>query len=34
MHGVQVPLDGAERQPGLLPQGGNQADQVDPQTLQ
>ena len=33
MHGVQVPLDGAERQPGLLPQGGNQADQVDPQAL-
>ena len=33
MHGVQVPLDGAQRQPSLLPQGRNQADDVDPQTL-
>ena len=33
MHGVQIPLDGAPRQPGLLPQGGNQAEQVDPQPL-
>ena len=33
MHRVQVPLDGAPGQPGLFPEGGNQADQVDPQTL-
>ena len=33
MHGVQVPLDGAPRQPGLLPQGGNQADHIHPQPL-
>ena len=33
MHGFQVPLDGTDGQPGLLPQRGNQAEQVDPQTL-
>ena len=33
MHGIQVPLDGAEGLPGLLAQGGNQADDVDPQPL-
>ena len=33
MDSVQVPLDGAERQPGFLPQVDDQADQVDPQTL-
>ena len=33
MHGVQVPLDGVEGQPGLLSEGGDQADQVDPQAL-
>ena len=33
MHGAQIPLDGAEGQPGLLPQGGNQAHYIDPQTL-
>ena len=33
MHHVQVPLDGAPRQPSLLPERGNQAEQVDPQAL-
>ena len=33
VHRVQVPLDDAERQPGFFPQRGDQADQVDPQTL-
>ena len=33
MHRGQVPLDGTEGQPGLFPQRGNQADQVDPQAL-
>ncbi len=33
MDGVQIPLDGADRQPTLLPQHDNQADQIDPQTL-
>ena len=33
MHGAQIPLDGAEGQPGLFPQGGNQAHYIDPQTL-
>ena len=33
MHRSQVPLDGTEGQPGLFPQRGNQADQVDPQAL-
>ena len=33
MHGVQIPPDGADGQPSLLPQGDNQADDVDPQTL-
>ena len=33
MHGAQIPLDGAEGQPGLLPKRGNQAHYIDPQTL-
>ena len=33
MHGLQVPLDDAERQPGFLPQRHHQADQVNPQPL-
>ena len=33
VHGAQIPLDGADGQSGLLPERGNQADQVDPQTL-
>ena len=33
MHGLQIPLNGAIGQPGLLPESGNQADQVDPQPL-
>lgn len=33
VHRLQVPLYGAPGQPGLLPEGGNQADQVDPQAL-
>ena len=33
MHGFQIPLDGAEGQPGLLAPGGNQADDVDSQPL-
>ena len=33
MHRLQVPLDGAQGQPGLLPEGGDQADQVHSQTL-
>ena len=33
MHGLQIPLNGAIGQPGLLPKSGNQADQVDPQPL-
>ena len=33
MHGLQVPLDDAEGQPGFLPQRHHQADQVDPQPL-
>ena len=31
--GAQIPLDAADGQPPLLPQGGDQADQVDPQAL-
>ena len=33
MDDAQIPLDDADGQPGLLPEHGNQADQVDPQTL-
>ena len=33
MHGVQVPLDGAEGQPPLFPQRGDQAEQVDAEAL-
>ena len=33
MHGLQVPLDGAQRQPSFFPQGGNPAEQVDTQPL-
>ena len=33
MHGIQAPPDGAQRQPGFLPQDRNQADDVDPQAL-
>ena len=33
MHRPQVPLDGLYGQPAFLPQGRNQADQVDPQPL-
>ncbi len=33
MHGVQIPLDAAPGQPSLLPQGGNQADDVDAEPL-
>ncbi len=33
MHGLQVPLDGAQGQPSLFPQGGNPAEQVDSQPL-
>ena len=33
MDGAQIPLDGANGQSGLLSERGDQADQVDPQTL-
>ena len=33
MDGVQIPLDGAEGQPAVFPQGRHQAEQVDPQPL-
>ena len=33
MHGLQVPLDGAQWQPSFFPQGGNPAEQVDSQPL-
>ena len=33
VHGLQVPLDGAQGQPSLFPQGGNPAEQVDSQPL-
>ncbi len=33
MHSAQVPLDAAPGQPSLLPQGGNQADDVDAEPL-
>ncbi len=33
MDGAQIPLDGANGQSGLLPQRGDQADQVDTQAL-
>ena len=33
MHGVQIPLDAADGQPPLFPQRGDQAEQVDAETL-
>ena len=33
MHGVQIPLDDSNGQSGLLPQRGDQAEQVDAETL-
>ena len=33
MHGVQLPLDAADGQPPLFPQRGDQAEQVDAETL-
>ena len=33
MHGLQVPLDGAQGQPSFFPQGGNPAEQVDSQPM-